>query len=318
MAFRIELLLSTLFTWECEASGEYPLVETVDNVLEMSRIFGVDISGEPSWSPSWSWDKPTAEPYFVHVLKRALRHYGNAVKEKRKVTDVQDFRVLMFRYRDLVDQFKVAKEEETKRVAKMKVCVQCDQKDAVLFCDQCRDFFCQGCFDRMHSRGRRQNHRRTWVEMGMCAECQESIALFHCVQCADLYCRDCFSEWHVRGGRRNHIPIVLRSFNSQTNKLADASPAMGTGSKKVLDQALSPWFVFKDENNVNLYYNIRTQQSRRDMPLEPINEPIEENKGGGIGGGWAGTWGANMFPDPLQQPQALTDNASDIGMETNF
>ena len=67
--------------------------------------------------------------------------------------------------------------------------------------------------DRLHSRGRRQNHRRTWVwnsawafscsllelisfdeqvEMGMCAECVESIALFHCVQCADLYCRDCF------------------------------------------------------------------------------------------------------------------------------
>merc|ERR1719263_2618965 len=68
-------------------------------------------------------------------------------------------------------------------------------KDAVLFCDECKDFLCQGCFDWLHSRGRRQNHRRTWVEMGMCAECQESIALFHCVQCSDLYCRDCFAEW---------------------------------------------------------------------------------------------------------------------------
>jgi len=301
MAFRIEYLLSSLFTWECEASGEYPLVETVDNVLEMSRIFGVDIKNEP---------------YLVHVLKRALRHYGNAVREKRKVKDVEDFRSLMQRYRDLVGQFEMAKEEESKRVMKMKVCVQCDQKDAVLFCDQCRDFFCQGCFDRLHSRGRRQNHRRTWVEMGMCAECQESIALFHCVQCADLYCRDCYSEWHVRGGRRNHIPIVLRSFNSQTNKLPDATPAMGTGSAKVLAQARSPWFAFTDENNINLYYNIQTMESRRDMPLATINEPIQENQGGGIGGGWAGTWGANMFPDPLQQP-ALT-NGQAPGMETDF
>ena len=24
--------------------------------------------------------------------------------------------------------------------------VQCDERDAVLFCDQCKDFFCQGCF----------------------------------------------------------------------------------------------------------------------------------------------------------------------------
>lgn len=38
----------------------------------MARIFGVDIKNEP---------------YLVHVLKRALRHYGNCVKEKRKVKE---------------------------------------------------------------------------------------------------------------------------------------------------------------------------------------------------------------------------------------
>jgi len=292
MAFRIEYLLSGIFTWEVEESvqngGEYPLVETVENVLEMERIFDINIKNEP---------------YLVHVLKRALRHYGNAVKEKRKVKDVEDFRNLMQRYRDVVSQFENMRDEEAKRVGKMKICVQCNEKDAVLFCDQCKDFFCQGCFDRLHASGRRKTHRRTWVEMGMCSECQESIALFHCVQCADLYCRDCYQDWHVRGGRRNHIPIVLRSFNSQTNKIADATPAMGTGSAKVLAQARSPWFIFKDENNVNLYYNFHTQESRRDMPLAVINEPIEENKGGGLAAGWSGTYGSNMFPDPLDPAQ---------------
>lgn len=114
------------------------------------------------------------------------------------------------------------------------------------------------------------------VEMGMCAECVESIALFHCVQCADLYCRDCYQarsriassqkcmyrpklsilslnhgfcetfknicqEWHVRGGRRNHIPIILRSFNSQTHQLPEATPAMGTGAAQILAKAR--WFA---------------------------------------------------------------------------
>lgn len=288
MAFRIEFLLGQVFTWECEATGEYPVVETVDNVIEMARIFGVDIKNEP---------------YLVHVLKRALRHYSTVVKEKRKVTHVEDFRALMQRYRDLVGQFEMAREIEAKKMQKMKVCVQCDEKDAVLFCDQCKDFFCQECFDRLHSRGRRQTHRRTWVEMGLCAECQESVALFHCVQCADLYCRDCYHEWHVRGGRRNHIPIILRSFNSQTHTLAEATSAMGTGSGKILGQARSPWFAFSDENNVKLYYNILTGESRRDMPLATINEPIEDNKGGGLSGGWAGSWGSNMFPDPLERNQ---------------
>jgi len=287
MAFRIEFLLSGIFTWECEATGEYPLVETVENVIEMARIFGVDIVNEP---------------YLVHVLKRALRHYGNAVKEKRRVNDVEDFRSLMQRYRDLVGQFEQARDEEAKMTDKMKMCIQCDEKEAVLFCKNCKDFFCQECYKRLHQRGRRQNHLTTWVEMGMCAECQESIALFHCVQCADLYCRDCFQEWHVRGGRRNHIPIILRSFNTQTHVRPDCTYAMGTGSAKVLTQARSHWFCFIDENNVKLYYNIKDgdTSTRRDMPLAVINEPIEDNSGGGMSGGWAGSWGAQMFSDPLE------------------
>jgi hypothetical protein len=243
----------------------------------------------------------------VHVLKRALRHYANAVREKRKVKDVEDFRNLMQRYRDMVGTFELAREEESRRIEVMKLCVQCNERDAVLFCDQCKDFFCQGCFDRMHARGRRQNHRRTWVEMGMCAECQESIALFHCVQCADLYCKDCYKDWHIRGGRRNHIPIILRSFNSQTHMLPEATPAMGTQSAKILAKARSPWFSFVDDNGVQLFYNIQTAQSRRDMPLDIINDPIEDGTGGGLGGGWAGTWGGNMFPDPLDSRPALPD-----------
>lgn len=294
MEFRIEFLLANLFTWECEETGVYPLVETIENVVEMARIFGVDIS---------------IEPYLVHVLRRALRHYGNVVREKRKVKDVKDFYCLMERYRDLVGQYELAKEQESMNVRKLKVCVECSgnrdedqQKDAVLFCDQCKDFFCQGCFDRLHSRGRRQNHRRTWVEMGMCAECEDEIAIFHCVQCADLYCRFCFQEWHVRGGRRNHIPIVLRSFNSQAHVLPEAVPAMGNNTSQILAQARSPWFVFVDENNVKLYHNIHTGKSHRDMPLATINDPIEEGKGGGLSAGWAGSFGSNMFPDPNEGP----------------
>lgn len=307
MAFRIEYLLSDVYTWETVESmangGPEPLVETIDHVLEMARIFGADLP---------------KEPYLVHVLKRALRHYGNAVKEKRRVKDVEDFRTLMQRYRDLVGQFESMREEEAKRVMKLKICVQCDEKDAVLFCDQCKDFFCQGCFDRLHATGRRKDHRRTWVEMGMCAECQEGIALFHCVQCADLYCRDCFQEWHVRGGRRNHIPLILRSFNSQTHMISDATPAMGTGSTQTLSQARSPWFTFKDENNVNLYYNIHSGESRRDKPLAVLNEPIEENKGGGMAAGWSATYGANMFGDPLAPMSNSIAKSAGVDLEKNF
>jgi len=297
--FRIEFLLASVFRNQLdEEQDREPLVETVENVIEMARIFKVDIHNQP---------------FLVHVLRRALRHYGHAVREKRKVKDVEDFVNLIKRYTNLVTQYENAKEIEAKKVKQMKVCVQCDERDAVLFCDNCKDFFCQACFDRLHARGRRKMHRRTWVEMGMCAECAEAIALFHCVQCADLYCKDCYATWHVRGGRRNHIPIVLRSFNSQTDKLADATPAMGTGATQILRQARSTWFCFHDENNIKFYYNLATGESRRDMPLEVINEPIEDNKGGGMAGSWAGTWGSNMFRDPLDHQSSTSES---FAMET--
>merc|ERR1711988_1451619 len=129
--------------------------------------------------------------------------------EKRAVKDVQDFQNLMIRYRDLVGQFDRAKAAEALQVRQLMRCVECpdeSKKEAVLFCDQCKDLFCQGCFDRLHSKGRRQHHRRTWVELGICAECNEALAQLHCVQCQDGYCRECFQEWHTRGGRRTTSP----------------------------------------------------------------------------------------------------------------
>jgi len=96
------------------------------------------------------------------------------------------------------------------------------------------------------------------------------------------------------------VPIILRSFNSQANKLPEALPAMGTGSGQQLLRARSTWFAFTDENNVRLYYNLLTGECKRDKPLEVINEPINENVGGGMGSAWAGSWGANMFSDPLE------------------
>merc|ERR1711907_415279 len=158
-----------------------------------------------------------------------------------------------------------ANDEERKRVADHKVCVECSEnglgKDAVMFCDQCRDFFCEGCFNRLHSKGRRQNHRRTWVEMGTCAECQESIALFHCVQCADLYCRDCFQEWHKRGGRRNHIPIILRHLSEDTG---GGALTQSVNLQKSLEKARSPWLRFEDQSEIQLFYNLLTGETRRD------------------------------------------------------
>merc|ERR1719197_1562438 len=133
-------MLSGIYTPEMEETGEVPLVETVENVMEMARIFSVDIRNEP---------------YLVHVLQRALRHYANVVREKRKVKDVEDFWNMILRYKDIVAQFEQSSREEEKLMRQKQKCVQCEDTRAVLFCDQCKDYFCQGCYDRLHARGRR-------------------------------------------------------------------------------------------------------------------------------------------------------------------
>merc|ERR1711953_179129 len=85
----------------------------------------------------------------------------------------------------------------------------------------------------------------------------------------------------------------LALFQLAGSYVPDATPAMGTGAGRMIAQAMSPWFCFKDENNINLYYNLQTEWRQRDMPLHVINEPIAENVGGGLAGGRAGTWGSN-------------------------
>lgn len=288
MTFQIDFLFQQLFTYDMEKNNEYPPVETVDNVKELSRIFKVDIK---------------EEPYLSHVLQRALRHYAGIVKAKKPIGEIDDFRALMQRYRDLVGQFERAKKVEEQQVDDLIQCIECadgNKKVAVLYCDVCQDMFCQVCFDRLHSKGRRQEHTRTWVELGSCIECERSLAVFHCVQCQDAFCKECFEEWHVRGGRRNHTPIVLRSYNGASQKmpstgtfrdgrLSCAAVTIGSSAARNLAKALSPWLAFEDESQIKIYYNMQTGDHRRDAPAM-INEPVEDILGGGFAGGWSGSY----------------------------
>jgi len=286
MAFQIEFLFENLFTYQHHATGVYPPVETIENTLEMARIFQVTKSLQ-------------TEPYYCHVLKRALRHYATIVKDKRAVTDVDDFRNLMQRYRDLVDDLKKAKVTEQKQCKSLMVCVECNKGEAKIYCNDCKDLFCQGCFERLHKRGKRSAHLRTWVELSSCTECDETLAQYFCPQCQDQFCVDCYAEFHMRGGRRNHVPIILRSHSS--NQIAPPSTepwnhgaihpaqvAVQSGASANLQKALSHWHVFRDDSNINLYYNILTTETRRDKP-SIVNEPLLENMGGGMAAGWSGT-----------------------------
>merc|ERR1719160_2090552 len=102
----------------------------------------------------------------------------------------------------------------------------------------------------------------------------------------------------MRGDRRNHVPIILRSYNQETvsapsnstfnyGNIHPAEVAVGSASAQMLAKALSPWLRFEDESQIPIFYNIHTEETRRDLPLAVINEPLLEDIGGGVNGGWA-------------------------------
>ena len=192
----------------------------------------------------------------VHVLQRALRHYGAVTTAKRAVTDVEDFKALAERYREVVRTYEKNKQKEELQTASLKKCVECEDS-ATVYCDNCTDLLCLKCFARLHSKGRRKNHKRTFVELGTCSECELSLAGVQCLQCGDAFCIECFGTVHARGGRRNHVPVVLRVFDLDKNKVpvtsvfafGGISPAAVTVGKSTVHQlrrALSPWVRLDD------------------------------------------------------------------------
>jgi hypothetical protein len=142
-------------------------------------------------------------------------------------------------------------------------------------------------------------HKRTFVELGICSECELSLAGVQCLQCGDSFCAHCFGTVHSRGGRRNHVPVVLRVFDVQRNKvpvtsvfafggISPAAVTVGRSSLHQLRKAMSPWIKLVDPHtNLALYVHLGTREERRDMPLEEINEPLEGELGGGMASGWA-------------------------------
>ena len=224
----------------------------------------------------------------MHLMVRAYKHYSEIIKMKRAVSDVNDFVNIMNRYRKLVSEFESAKKNEQSQTESVMLCVECssEKKEATMYCDTCQDLMCEPCFERLHSRGRRKTHKRTFVELGLCTECDSSLARLQCMQCQDMYCGECFLTIHQRGGRRNHIPICLRVFNEALHKLpatevfafggiAPAAVHLGKSASKMLERAMSPWFKLQELNELPVYRNLQTGEVRRDAPLAVLNEPID-------------------------------------------
>jgi hypothetical protein len=152
-------------------------------------------------------DIETSKEYFlVRCVKQTLAAYV----EKRFhlgsfVTDLTD--EIKFLRRVRKQQVKV---DVIKTPDHIIMCQECEAKSAVVKCEQCKDYFCQDCFNATHSTGKRRAHLTSDVEQLVCAAYDDRPATCQCVQCGLFYSDQGFHEIHAyRWELGKHVKRVI-------------------------------------------------------------------------------------------------------------
>mmetsp|Transcript_5167 Transcript_5167/g.12410 ORF Transcript_5167/g.12410 Transcript_5167/m.12410 type:complete len:447 (-) Transcript_5167:44-1384(-) len=96
------------------------------------------------------------------------------------------------------------------------MCQECEKKAAVVKCEQCKDYFCQDCYNSTHATGKRRAHITSDVEQLVCAAYEDRIATCQCVQCGLFYSDEGFLYVHAfdaaRPDLRNHLKRVINGL----------------------------------------------------------------------------------------------------------
>jgi len=96
------------------------------------------------------------------------------------------------------------------------MCQECEKKAAVVKCEQCKDYFCQDCFNATHATGKRRAHITSDVEQLVCAAYEDRVATCQCVQCGLFYSDEGFMYVHAfdaaRPDLRNHLKRVINGL----------------------------------------------------------------------------------------------------------
>ena len=97
-----------------------------------------------------------------------------------------------------------------KKPEKIQLCDDCEEKSAVLLCEDCGDHFCQDCFNQTHATGNRRAHLTEDIEQLVCVACDKLVAECQCVQCGSFFCDSCFVSTHAaRAELHSHVKRVL-------------------------------------------------------------------------------------------------------------
>ncbi|OQS05580.1 hypothetical protein THRCLA_02310 [Thraustotheca clavata] len=137
------------------------------------------------------------------------------------------------------------------------LCVECEEIEASRRCAQCEDVFCDSCYTKTHSSGKRALH--TWTPMGpiKCIECEKLKATRWCETCQDPYCLGCYNIIHAKGKKAMHTWIDMVVYKQQLNgrhqsELVQAMMRTLPGAASVEDpQTYNEFIMSSDYDYIN-------------------------------------------------------------------
>eukprot|EP00455_Lapot_gusevi_P040206 TRINITY_DN453_c0_g1_i7.p1 TRINITY_DN453_c0_g1~~TRINITY_DN453_c0_g1_i7.p1 ORF type:complete len:810 (-),score=347.53 TRINITY_DN453_c0_g1_i7:108-2510(-) len=94
-------------------------------------------------------------------------------------------------------------------------CQECDEKSAVVQCQQCQQIFCGDCNELLHKAAKKATHVRVPLAGGSsssgtkCVECEEKSAVVSCSDCGQVFCGDCNELLHRAAKKATHHRVPL-------------------------------------------------------------------------------------------------------------
>jgi hypothetical protein len=110
-------------------------------------------------------------------------------------------------------QHRQVKADVIQQATQIIMCVECEDRSAVIKDCVWGDYFCQDCFNATHATGKRRGHITEDIEQLVCAVCDREPATSMCVQDGLFYCDQCFvSSKAARPELHNHLKRVINGL----------------------------------------------------------------------------------------------------------
>lgn len=170
---------------------------TPEIVESLAKILGVDTKTE-------------------FFLTRSVKQTLEAYVEKKL-----DLQTILQDLKDPIEFLRMIRKKQNqvdviKKPTSIVMCQECEKKAAVVRCEQCKDYFCQDCFNSTHATGKRRAHITSDVEQLVCAAYEDRVATCQCVQCGLFYSDEGFLYVHAfdaaRPDLRNHLKRVINGL----------------------------------------------------------------------------------------------------------